>query len=186
LVKDITPGAEGSNLTWLTSVKGRLYFVKNDTLWTSDGTAKGTTKVDDKNLAGVTQIRYLTAAGDKLYFTGYTYAAGYELYAGTTKCFAAAKIMAGASISAVRSDAFGAKLLTNPVQDAIKFTVNVDKQQPVQVIVTDASGRVLITDKQTLSPGSNLFSYTIKEWMHGTYIVRIVTASGASSLRAIK
>jgi len=106
------------------------------------------------------------------------------LYAGSAKSFAKANSVADVSISP--NDVFSATLLTNPLKDLLKFTVSVNKQQSVQLMVVDASGRVLLSDQQTLSLGSNLFSYTTKEWTHGIYTVRIVSPSGTSSLKAVK
>ena len=49
LVKDISPGALGSNPSQLTNVNGTLFFTANDgsgrALWKSDGTAAGTLRV---------------------------------------------------------------------------------------------------------------------------------------------
>lgn len=56
LVKDITPGASGTNLTDLTSVGGKLFFRGPGTgsslaLWVSNGTSAGTLKLAPNGLA---------------------------------------------------------------------------------------------------------------------------------------
>ncbi|HXL58592.1 MAG TPA: T9SS type A sorting domain-containing protein [Chitinophagaceae bacterium] len=87
----------------------------------------------------------------------------------------------------LRSCCFTAKLLTNPVNDQLKFTVNVKNQQSVQIMIADALGRTLVSDKQILSSGINMFSYDAKAWTQGLYMIRIVTADGSSSLlKAVK
>ena len=49
------------------------------------------------------------------------------------------------------------------------------------------SGRTIITDKKTLSAGTNIFSYDTKALMQGMYMIRILTADGSSSLlKAVK
>lgn len=57
LVKDINPGAAGSDIRNLTVSNGKLFFrandgVNGDELWKSDGTAVGTVMVKDINPAG--------------------------------------------------------------------------------------------------------------------------------------
>lgn len=69
----------------------------------------------------------------------------------------------------------------------MRFTVNVKDQKNVQIIIVDAAGRAIITDKKILSAGTNIFSYDAKLWMQGLYMIRIVTADGSSSLlKAVK
>jgi hypothetical protein len=51
----------------------------------------------------------------------------------------------------------------------------------------DASGRILKSEKQTLSAGTNTFSYDTNAWVQGMYIIRIVSTNGTSSLlKALK
>lgn len=76
LVKDITPGPEGSSPDGLTNVGGMLYFTALDEfgetdLWKSDGTEVGTEIVFDADAAGVYGLSSLTESNDKLFFTAY-------------------------------------------------------------------------------------------------------------------
>ncbi|NRD53874.1 hypothetical protein [Corallococcus exiguus] len=76
LVKDITPGSEGSGLTNATELNGRLVFFRwvplpgggaRPELWRSDGTAAGTLRV--KDFGGLTNLGYYTLkAGNALLF----------------------------------------------------------------------------------------------------------------------
>ena len=85
LVKDISAGINSSSLmNMVNAPHDKLFFTINDTLWQSDGTKKNTHPVEDPALKGVSQIGSLTVVGDQLYFSGYTYAAGLELYVGNT------------------------------------------------------------------------------------------------------
>jgi ELWxxDGT repeat protein len=74
LVKDVRPGADGSNPAELVAAGGVLFFTADDgasgrELWRSDGTAQGTVRVADLN-AGVGSFpQELTAVGERLYFT---------------------------------------------------------------------------------------------------------------------
>ena len=86
MVKDINPGAGGSDPQWLTSYNGRLYFSADDgtdgrELWTSDGTPQGTYMVSDINSgAGSSNPTWLTVAGGLLYFNAYRPDVGNELF----------------------------------------------------------------------------------------------------------
>ncbi|RKG87253.1 hypothetical protein D7W82_14205 [Corallococcus sp. CA049B] len=97
LVKDITPGAEGSVMTNATELNGRLVFFRwvpvpgdgaRPELWRSDGTAAGTLRV--KDFGGLTNLGYYTLkAGNALLFifsedTGTTLWRTDGTHAGTT------------------------------------------------------------------------------------------------------
>jgi ELWxxDGT repeat protein len=79
LVRDIVPGAAGSNPRLLTAVgtgsSARLFFVanangSNESLWISDGTRVGTRQVTDVNNLGLKNPSKLFAFGNTLYFEG--------------------------------------------------------------------------------------------------------------------
>ncbi|MCK9508186.1 MAG: hypothetical protein M0Q54_07090, partial [Pigmentiphaga sp.] len=74
LIKDINPGAAGSNPKWLTAVGNLVYFVATtddlgEELWVTDGTADGTRLVKEiyPGTTGASPFG-LTAYGDKLMF----------------------------------------------------------------------------------------------------------------------
>ncbi|MES2774628.1 MAG: ELWxxDGT repeat protein [Bacteroidota bacterium] len=75
LVKDINPGAAGSNPTSLTYCNEKLYFAANNgtagiELWKSDGTSAGTSLVTDINAgAFASNPNYLTAIDYTLFFS---------------------------------------------------------------------------------------------------------------------
>lgn len=201
LVKDITPGIGSTNFSSsgignaLVNGNGELYFTifdqsyTNLSLWKSNGTKAGTVAVEDNGLAGLTRVDYLTPVGTQLFFQGYSYQYGYELYAGKAgACFPPVKTMTADALNAQPDNsAFIAKLLTNPVLDELRFAVSTKDQQSVQILITDASGRLLKSDKQILSPGTKMFSYNTTAWAQGMYMIGIVTADGSSSLlKAVK
>lgn len=74
-VKDIRPGATGSNPTALTAVGGTLYFVATDAatgteLWKSDGTEAGTVPVSDLSPGSAsTSFGWVDEIGGRLIFT---------------------------------------------------------------------------------------------------------------------
>ena len=77
MVKDISPGGDGSSPSQLTAVGDTLYFVASDgwwtsgmQLWKSDGTEAGTMKIEDENTPDWITLANLAAVGDTLYFEG--------------------------------------------------------------------------------------------------------------------
>lgn len=86
LVKDIKPGAPSSEPASLIHFGDRLYFSADDgtygeELWTSNGTAAGTSLVKDINLgAGRAFPAELTAAGSLLFFRAEDGTSGRELW----------------------------------------------------------------------------------------------------------
>ena len=90
MVKDLNPGAAGSEPTWLTCCKSgsteTLFFRATGVgtgveLYKSDGTAAGTVLVKDiETGAGNSTPVYLQCIGGKVYFSANTSASGRELW----------------------------------------------------------------------------------------------------------
>lgn len=170
------------------NVNDKLFFTFNNTLWQSDATEAGTHQVNDPTLNGVSGIYNLSSIGNKLYFTGFSYTKGQELYVATIGDASAANNISAALKAPVPDiSIFDAKLLSNPIGNQLKMAVNVKDWQSVQVIVTDALGRILTAAKQTLPVGSTILSYDTKGWAQGLYMIKIVAADGHGVvLKAVK
>lgn len=118
-VKDINPGAGGSNPSNLTAVGGSLYFVASNgvsgrEIWKSDGTAAGTVMVADLTPgAASTPVIELSAVGRHLIASLAAGGTGFELYQTTGGApNLLSDIVAGANGSAPQSfAAFGDTLL---------------------------------------------------------------------------
>src|SRR5215468_7700827 len=86
LVKDINPGANGSNPGVLANVNGTLFFeaftnANGSELWKSDGTAAGTVLVKDIVAGADSSLpTELTAVGSTLFFVAFDTATGAELW----------------------------------------------------------------------------------------------------------
>jgi ELWxxDGT repeat protein len=89
MVKDLDPGDFSSELSRLTAMNGKLYFIAENPassyyeLWRSDGSADGTVRVKEfgyNDLEGAPAPNNFTAIGNRLYFTAYDLDAGEELW----------------------------------------------------------------------------------------------------------
>jgi ELWxxDGT repeat protein len=86
MVKDINPGRQGSNIGHLDSVNGKLYFTAYSPatgfgLWTSDGTAGGTTFLQSVSVVGQPEKPGAFKSFDnEIFFAGWTSGSGVELW----------------------------------------------------------------------------------------------------------
>ena len=86
MVKDITPGPEGTGLLTLGNGNGKLFFDEFDPangieLWVSDGTPENTRMVKDINPGPANSFPLdLTDVGGMLFFTAMTEDSGRELW----------------------------------------------------------------------------------------------------------
>ena len=187
MLKNIVAGNNGTYPYYLVNANDNLYFVDNDTLWQSDGTKAGTKKINDNMLNGVTGINNLAYVNGHLYFSGYTYATGSELYVADVSGNSAPEQMVKSIAQINPGKNFEAKLFNNPFNDQLKFTVNIKDQQAAQVMISDASGRIISSEQKMLSPGTNSFSYNSNTWIAGMYLIKITAADGSASiLKAVK
>ncbi|MGN6617457.1 MAG: ELWxxDGT repeat protein [Ilyomonas sp.] len=191
LVKNITPGIDGTYFNSMVNVNDKLFFIVNDTLWQSDGTKNGTHKVKDETLEGVNNLTDLTSVNDRLFFSGYSYQYGQELYTAKAEDCFEPKVLIAENITAVKpsegNKAIEVKLLNNPFSNQLQFIVEVKEQEVVQMIITDNAGKILASADQKLSPGSNMFSFDTKSWAQSIYLVKITTHDGlARTLKVVK
>jgi ELWxxDGT repeat protein len=74
-VADVRPGPADSGIQSLAELKGKAFFLTRDGLWRTDGTPRGTVKVQTLGMP-----RDLRAFGRYLYFSAFTPARGVELW----------------------------------------------------------------------------------------------------------
>ncbi len=181
------PNFGNTNFTEQVNVNDKLFFTLGDTLWQSDATEAGTQKVNDPILNGVNNIHGLSSIGNRLYFSGFYYTTGQELYTATVDSTSAPTIIITKAMVAPATNTFDVKLLSNPIGNQLRVLVNAKGQQVAQVMIIDALGRVLASAKQTLPAGTTVLSYETTGWTQGIYLVKIVTADGHSAvLKAMK
>ncbi len=189
LVKNITPGTGSSYLNYMVNVQDKLFFTMNDSLWQSDATNSGTHKISDPALNGTSNFSGLTAIGDWLYFSAYNNATGQEVFTAKATALSAPPnfILQNAPSSIANNDVFEVKLLTNPVTNHLKLMVTVAASKTAQIVITDASGRMMQTASRTLQAGTTVMSFDAGSWAHGIYVIKVSTADGKSAtLKALK
>ena len=74
-----------------------------------------------------------------------------------------------------------AMVLGNPVLDKLRLSINKSKAQNAQVIITDASGRVLLNKKEFLNAGDNKITYPPNVFTLGIYSLKITAEDGSSA-----
>ncbi|HVX51667.1 MAG TPA: ELWxxDGT repeat protein [Chitinophagaceae bacterium] len=181
LVKDILAGANSSIPQMLAIGAGKLYFMAYDSLgqrhlYVSNGTEAGTKQISDAGLSGVTISNYI--GGDqKLFINGYTYATGNELYAGADKSFALVK---NASTDATASDQkLFVTVLGNPIQNFLRAIIRSPKEEKVSIVITDVTGKAIVTDSKLLNNGVNDIMYNTSSWAAGIYNLKVTGNDGA-------
>ena len=62
----------------------------------------------------------------------------------------------------------------NPVKDHLKITLSVTQQTEVTLKITDAKGRIMLQDRQSLNEGLNTIEFNeARKWATGTYFLLI-------------
>lgn len=182
-VKDITNGSGSSYLSYLTEAGGKLYFVNNNQLWMSDGTAPQTKAVSDGGLTNIQYFGYLIGTGNKLFFAGYDYKYGYELYEGDAT---ASKFVSNAVAKTVSASGLNAQLASNPFINDIKLIINSPEKQQLIVTVSNATGQQLISKTIDAGYGSNAVSFDGKQLAQGVYFINIISKKETVSVKAVK
>lgn len=82
--------------------------------------------------------------------------------------------------SNVENDIVKFNVYPNPTFDNIQVTYNSDVQQNAQLVITDASGKVIMTSMQELSADANKIDMSVRHLQQGNYFLSIQTANSGS------
>lgn len=180
LVADITPGIEGSSLDAMASAAGKCFFTMNGKLWSSAGAASNTSAVADA--AKISDVFTMIASGNKIFFDGYEYATGNELYEGDASVSLGVHNTEAEAVSIVIESEFNAAIVPNPTSDnaILKLSGNI---RNAKISVADINGRTvwigaIQNAKETNIPVSKLAA--------GIYIVTITENGKTKVLKMIK
>jgi ELWxxDGT repeat protein len=178
LVKDLTPGFWDSYFTYPTAAAGKLYFVLNDLLWSSDGTAAGTNAVNDALLNRLTGLGFLAASNNKLFLSGYSFPYGTELIVGNTR---AAQFIAQPLNRAAPE--FGPQLTVypNPARDEISVSFSRQEDGLTILSITNLAGQVMQTKKINAKKGNNTVPVSTRLLPAGSYLVKQDGAANRST-----
>lgn len=188
LVKDITADFYGSNLYNFCSAGGKLYFLNNGTLWSSDGSDNNTNEVVDEGLTGLFNISQLTGAGKKLFFGANSYKYGTELNEGNANAATDAPAIATTeekpTISAIqeKNEKFDAILYPNPTQSITTLQIKGDTRD-VAVSIIDISGKLIWKNNYNNHTQINL---PTEKLTSGVYIVTIKNGTGSKIMKLVK
>lgn len=173
LIKDIVPGF--TTFKGAVNIDDHLYYVTyDDSFYKTDGTAAGTELINDPVLQGVSNITYLTAVGNEIYFSGYKYKTGQELYSAavSTKGNKPANSLLNPDNIIVETPNMQLRLSPNPVKDILQIQLNTkDNIDKNQVTILSAAGIVMNT--QSLKSHTTTWSINLSGYKPGVYFVKV-------------
>jgi hypothetical protein len=79
----------------------------------------------------------------------------------------------------LKAEGINVRIIENPVKGKLEAEITANKQQLLQIMLTDVSGKVISTQKMNVLAGRNLFTSDVLPYANGTYFIRIVAADGA-------
>jgi ELWxxDGT repeat protein len=197
MVRDISPGYESSYIYRFCAAGGKLFFMQwsytgDNVLWVSDrGNAvdpnqDNTRPVDDPVFNGLTNIANLTASGNNIFLTGYSYKYGFELYVAnvTAKPYFITNSSKTSERSAMEviDETSGLTLFPNPSRG--NTTLNLKAQVlPTDIRITNAAGK-MVWQQQGARQASVVLP--TNRLAAGVYFITVQTAEGAKTIRLVK
>jgi len=181
LLKDITPGIDGSNIYNFSFVGNKVYFLKDGTLWVSTGKDDKTMEVNDPGLQGLSNLNDLTASGNKLFFSGYSYQYGEELYEGNVTTQTVAENTKQTNATMRTNNILSAVVSPNPVHG--NATLQLFNAKNAQVMITDNSGKIIW---QQTDVNRALVQIPSGAFATGMYFIKINSGNETTTLKLIK
>jgi ELWxxDGT repeat protein len=181
LIRDITGGSSGTNLSDFCSIGSRLYFVANGALWTSTSAGNKTVPVTDAGLQGVYNINSLVAAGNKLFFSGFSDMHGAELYEGDVPAQAIASNNVNNAVAKNLNTLLKAEISPNPVINTAELQLTNAKS--ADVLLIDNTGKVMW---QQTNVNTTHIKIPMQQYTAGLYYVKIVSEGETTTIKLIK
>jgi hypothetical protein len=152
-------------------------FTFNNQLWSAD-TNLNTGIVSDAS--NITDVYQLLTNGNKLFFSGFEYATGNELYEGDASVAAIKKISEAQNVFAVNS--FDATVTPNPVTSDATLLLSGDIKN-ARIELTDMNGEVIWTASIN---NTNRINIPAQKLSAGMYLVHITMGDKTKNLKLIK
>ncbi|HMG66653.1 MAG TPA: T9SS type A sorting domain-containing protein, partial [Chitinophagaceae bacterium] len=176
IVKDITPGFEGSFISNLVSSRDKLYFLKDNLLWLSDGGDHGTHPVEDGGLDRLTFLQNLMGSNDNLFFSAYSYKYGTELY--TNANDGDHKKNNENNVTALKvtpenatTGSMTAMIFPNPATNILNVNIASPNMEVTRLTVSGADGKVFISQDVN---GKRVARIDVSHLQTGIYFVKLV------------
>lgn len=163
------------------------FLIQKNLLWVSDGTDAGTHLVADNGLNGVSNIKNLVAAGDKIFFNGTSDASNAELYVGDARQAIANPVVENNPAKAAKEISFSATVLQNPVISQLKLQLQTKSNQKLNIVISNQRGYVVTQKSFQAIKGNNRCSIDAGNWQTGVYLIKISNEKGEFvDLKALK
>lgn len=187
LVKNIDASPDSYLFTERCVADNKLFFNTKNLLWVSDGTDAGTHLVADNGLNGVSNIKNLVAAGDKIFFNGTSDASNAELYVGDARQAIANPVVENNPAKAAKEISFSATVLQNPVISQLKLQLQTKSNQKLNIVISNQRGYVVTQKSFQAIKGNNRCSIDAGNWQTGVYLIKISNEKGEFvDLKALK
>ncbi|HVX27332.1 MAG TPA: hypothetical protein VHB70_13370 [Parafilimonas sp.] len=165
---------------------GKLFFNAGHALWVSDGTDLGTHKVHDGSLQNVSGVNNMVAAGNSVFFDGYTYKYGSELYVGDATQVDTNNIAKAETVK-INPATFSASVLQNPVQSALRLNIKSFSSQTLHIIISGERGNVIAHQNISVPKGTANINLSASNWQPGIYVIQLTGNAGdAVSITVLK
>ena len=155
---------------------GKLYFVNNDVLWSSDGTNAGTNPVNDPFLSGLNSLSNLTGSNNKLFFSANSYQTGFELFVGNA-CSSSSDALvaqrAAPAVSQADDEIIQLSIYPNPAKDVMNVIFHRQSTATIKITITDITGKLLLHKNVPARNGNNAVPISIKSLPPGSYFIKL-------------
>src|SRR6185295_5776505 len=163
-------------MQYTTNACGKLYFLSDNQIWTSDGTTAGTKPLSDPFLAGLNGISSLTGANNRLFFSAFTYRTGRELFVGNA-CSQSANAVTSSrpapnDMQIQQVNKVNQGIYPNPTRDILHLNFYRQNTERIRISVTDITGRTLIDQYVTSREGNNNVAVSVTSLPPGNYFIK--------------
>ncbi len=156
---------------------GKFFFNTGQVLWVSDGTDAGTHLVNDAGLQNVSEIRNLVATGNTVFFNGYTYKYGGELYAGNATQVVTNNLE-NLKTQKLPQATFTASVLQNPIHSLLNLNINSFTNQTLHLTISNERGNIIIQQNLSVNKNLNNINLPAGNWQTGVYLIKLAGNAG--------